>query len=179
VKWLTTCFFVLAIQPAFAQPTADWASARRELEKISLDSPQHCQRVWEVIWSWAKRGEIEARLDLWKAVSLGWVKPPGINQDNETMGRHAHTFLIHSMPSNDPGVLEEMRRTVTLYRSMTRSSAKPYLDCVAAADRGPSVGRLVDMGIVADFDAYARELDMLAAAPDARPADCSGGFHRR
>lgn len=42
------------------------------------------------------------------------------------------------------------------------------------------VGRLVELGLVAAFAAYARELDIVAAAPGARPAECpANAFHRR
>ncbi|CAN5288128.1 hypothetical protein BH10PSE6_BH10PSE6_01060 [soil metagenome] len=176
-KWLAACLVFVSIGPSVAQPL-DWPAAQRQLAGLSLDT--QCQQAWELLWSWAKQGEIGARVELSNVVGIGWLRPPGINQDLETHRRHAFTFLLHSLPSGDPGVLQEVERTVTIYRSMTRASAKPYLDCVAASDRSACVGRLVERGLVADFAAYARELDILAAAPGARPAECpANAFHRR
>ncbi|MGQ3298158.1 hypothetical protein [Reyranella sp.] len=165
-------------QPSSAQSDADWAAGKAAVARESIGTPEGCQNIWEFYWRWAKNGSVEARVELWKLISLGWLKPPGLNQDTETLLRHHYTLLIHNIASGEPVVLEAVERMVTVDRPMTQSSAKPYLECVRARDKSACVGSLVQAGLVADFDAYARELDMLAAAPDAKPASCpDGAFH--
>lgn len=160
-----------------AQSDAAWEAEKSAITKEEIGTTESCQKIWDFYWRWAKSGKVEARVDLWKLVSLGWLRPPGINQDTETLLRHHYTFLIHSIASDDPAVLEAFRRMPS-ERGMTKFSAQPYLECVTADDKRRCVGTLVQRGLVADFDAYARELDLLAAAPGAQPVHCpEGAFH--
>lgn len=165
------------LQPTQAQSDAEWQVGREALSKEVIATTEGCQRIWEFYWRWAKIGKAEARLELWKLISLGWLRPPGLNQDTETLLRHHYTFLIHSIVSGDPVVLEAVER-MPHDRRMSQSSAKPYLECVGARDKSLCVSSLVQAGLVADFDAYARELDMLAVIPGAKPAYCpDDAFH--
>ncbi len=164
--------------PSFAQSEADWEAGKAAVAKEAIGTPEGCQNIWAFYWRWARSGKAEARVELWKLISLGWLRPPGLNQDTETLLRHHYTFLIHSIASADPLVLEAVERMVTVDRAMTESSAKPYLECVRARDKSACVGSLVQAGLVADFDAYAQELGMLAGAADAKPVTCpDGAFH--
>jgi hypothetical protein len=179
-----SCTPIVVAAPAVASVSRDdeagWAAAENELGSISLDTAEGCAKAWETLWHWAKRDVPDARIGLYRVVSIGWIRPPGLTQDWETMQRHASTFLLHAMVGGHQSELEQVKRTVTLYRKMTSAAAQPYLDCVEASDRAACVSKLVGLGLVADFAAYARELDLLAAAPRARAADCpANAFHRR
>jgi hypothetical protein len=165
------------VEPSYAQSDTEWEAGKSAMAKESIGTAEGCQKIWEFYWRWAKSGKAEARIDLWKLVSLGWLRPPGINQDTETLLRHHYTFLIHSIASGDADTLMAVER-MTLDRNMSQSSARPYLECTTARDKAVCVGSLVQTGLVADFDAYAQELDILAAAPGAKPAHCpDNAFH--
>lgn len=162
---------------AHAQSDVAWEAEVSAIAKEQIGTAEGCQKIWSVYWRWAKSGKTEARIDLWKLIWLGWLRPPGLNQDTETLLRHHYTFLIHSVASEDPDVLEAFRRMPS-DRRMTQFAAQPYLECVTANDKRQCVDSLVQRGLVADFDAYARELDLVAAAAGAKPAICpDDAFH--
>jgi hypothetical protein len=178
---LIACILAVAVsmvaQSTVAQPTSDWPSAQKELRSLSLAVQADCERAWDLVWQWAKRGEQQARLNLLGVVSMGWIRPPGLNQDTETMLQHYYTFLLHALAEDSEEVIAEVKR-MPFDRKMSQASAQPYLDCAASNQRRACVDGLVAKGLIAAFDTYAREVDILAAAPGAKRAYCSpNAFH--
>lgn len=74
--------------------------------------------------------------------------------------------------------IEGLQQMITVDQKMSPSAAQPYLDCTTSNQRRACVDALVASGKVAAFDTYARELDILAAAPGAKRAYCPpNAFH--
>lgn len=75
LRRLAACLFAISVsiagQKAVAQPVSDWSSAKKEMESLSLADQADCERAWDLLWQWAKRGEPEARVYLSRAMFLG------------------------------------------------------------------------------------------------------------
>lgn len=147
------------------------------MESLSLGKQADCERAWALLWEWSKRGRPEARIQLWAVVSLDWIRPPGLNQDYETGLRHSYTFLLYALAEDSEEAIAAVKRMPS-DRRMSKFLAHGYLDCAASDHRRACVDGLVTAGRVASFQTYARELNILAAAPGAKPAHCpADAFH--
>jgi hypothetical protein len=161
---------------AFAQSgrnqlDAEWDKVRRELEQSFRSNPESCRKAWDVSWHWAKRGVPGAQSDLGIAIALQYLIPPGLSQDVATRKWHAWTLTWH-------GLVDEDSRALPVVQSMVRSlglsqgGSRPFDDCLAASDRRACIKDLVNTGLLSDFDAYVRAVDLLAGAPGAMPVAC-------
>lgn len=158
---------VATLQVATTSAAEGWRSVENEFG--SLWNQERCAEAWALIWRWAKSGDVDARGDLGRVV--GYFDPPGLNTDIASRHRHVFTFAIHGIVGGDPVNLDHARLVVDGLR-MTRAITDPYYQCFEAVDRPACLQGLVSSGRVADFDRYARELDMMASADGATPAKC-------
>ena len=165
----------------FAQATQDsieheWDTAKREWDAATrgrdpLSTQEGCQEAWDFVWSWAKRGSASARSSIAAMIIYGYMAPPGLTQDVVTNRRHIWILLLHGIADNDEHSGNTLRQIVDSL-GLSVSSRAIYDDCIAATDRRPCVQSLVDKRIMPDFATYARELELSAAAPGARPVFC-------
>jgi hypothetical protein len=162
--WPTLCL----AQPAAQPVDIEWEAASREFFKHpSSGSEEDCRKSWDFLWGWAKRGAAGARSQLGMSALL--ITPPGINQDAATLYRHAWTFAIHGLVGNDP---DEISFTREVVGPLGKQMPEAFESCLAESDRQACVKHLVELNVVADFDAYAREFDLSANAPGAKPPHC-------
>jgi hypothetical protein len=156
------------VQPAARPVDTEWEAAGRDFfERHSSGSAEDCRKNWDFLWDWAKRGSAGARSDL--GMSMLLITPPGLNQDAATRYRHAWTFAIHGMVGNDPN---EISFTRELAAPLGKELPDDFNSCLAESDRHACVKHLVEINVVADFDSYAREFDLSANAPGAKPPQC-------
>lgn len=174
------CFSMLLIAPvAFGQDDNEWKVARSKISELARQGK--CSEEWDLLWHWAKSGQLQARTQLGMAIHWDLIFPPGLNQDLGTLRRHKYTFMIHALLSVDlatasPEMLQVWRDLV-IGKVFTGGAYHPVYDCLSQIDRRVCTAKLVTDEFVADFDTYARELDVVAKLPGARPATC-GGIHR-
>jgi hypothetical protein len=166
--WPTLCL----AQPAARPVDAEWEAASRDFfEHHSSGSEEDCRKNWDFLWDWAKRGAAGARSQLGMSALL--ITPPGLNQDAATLYRHAWTFAIHGMVGNDPNEISFAREVVgSTPLGKLMPDADAFNSCLAESDRHACVKHLVEIHMVADFDTYAREFDLSANAPGAKPPQC-------
>jgi hypothetical protein len=168
------CTFVFAAETGRAQHAEQSLELRWQQEhppEPANFTQDFCERLWAFDWQWAKRGSVGARAELGKAVFGSMINPPGLTQDLATRLKHSWTLLLHGSVNGDRVSLEFLKEMIGSTR-LSQEDRAPFDNCLVAPDRRACVQHLVDQGLVADFDRYARELDLSAAAPGAFSVHC-------
>ncbi|NOX42164.1 MAG: hypothetical protein GXP19_00275 [Gammaproteobacteria bacterium] len=164
--------FITATAIACAQ-TGDWGAAKAQAA-TAIDSGD-CAGAWNLVWPWARKGNIEARAILATGVVAAGLIPPGGHGDAISQFRHSVILAVHGAADGDRATTVFLRALIrdNLISDMGGDRLKRCLD----ADTPPRtcVAGAINDGFVPDFEDYSREIDAYTSTPDAPAASCRLG----
>lgn len=164
--------FLFATASCFAASEDPAWLAEKERFKNVITNENRCYETWNVLWPWAKKGNLEARAMLFVAITpfmhIGAVAVPGNNGDSITTMRDSLIMAVHSegYKGGDSerafmNALNEFRQSI--YKGFalnSYSSGREFLECVQKKKQGCSTIAVTE-GLVPSFEDYAREKDAL------------------
>lgn len=147
---------------ACAQVPDDWD--RSKTQAAAAVESGDCARAWNLIWPWARRGQVEARAILAGGAVANGLTPPGGSGDAVSQFRHALILSVHGAAGGDAKTMEMLRAVVRpeLVSHMGGRALKRCLDAGNPPHR--CVADAVEAGFVPDFESYADEIDAAGTA---------------
>jgi len=136
-----------------------------------------CKTAWEIYWSFAIRGNAEARYALWTAMIYN-TNPPGVSfwsSSRATWGRHSPTLSAYgALARVAPRTGESLRREIPIHLKELALGAKG--DQVAECYKSGGAFRdcldlAVSLRVVPKFEDYAEEVER-AERETGRTASC-------
>jgi len=168
---LTVLFWVGPV--AYAQKESDWEITKNKA--ASLINSKDCANAWQLIWPWARKGNIEARAILATAIYAAGLIPPNSTSDAITLFRHSLILSVHGSANGDPAALELLH--ALLREKLISDMGGSVLEGCLNIGTPPSkcVENAVIDGFVPSFYDYAREIDTLSRADWSLKASCRHG----
>ena len=168
-----TAAFIVVTAVACTQPLGDlgdWEAAKTEAA-TTIDSG-NCAGAWNLVWPWARRGNIEARAILATGVVAAGLIPPGSYGDAISQFRHSVILAVHGAADGDRATMELLNALIRtdLVSDMGGDRLKRRLD----TDKPPRtcIATAIKDGFVPNFEDYSREIDANTSAPGAPAASC-------
>lgn len=159
---------------AFAtDDVSDLLSDENKINNLSGD--ENCVARWDILWDWAKKGEMKARFTLLVSMmplpDTGAVRMPGNNGDYVSNSKDVITMAVHSWEyigdsDNESKEFVKNYKAVILNVFMMAGldrieSGKKFIDCIGKSD-GRTCSRLaVDEGLVPSFEIYSAQIDAM------------------
>ena len=149
------------------QPHQRWDDPAwlKEREKIT-SSKFSCQERWDTLWTWAKRGNLQARAGLF-AYEAGMIHVhffrPHFKEDKKA-GRHAGVFLaIHQLGYKDDSSRQADEWPTGYYMEAVKKWKHPAAPKVFACYKENPSPKCTEIaikeGVVQEFAAFAKYLD--------------------
>lgn len=146
---------------------SDWASAKARFEELGQEG--ECEKLWNVLWPWAKAGNLEARLYLFLITTpppdVPFAYPPGSDGSYIERIRDSFILSIHSygyeFESEDMSNMYHKERW-NIYEQLgikNTMTGRRFLECIKEESRD-CVDIAVKEKIVPSFHDYARGIDM-------------------
>lgn len=150
-----------------------WLAVKASLEK-SGQGLNHCEESWDVLWPWAKKGNLEARFTLFFLMTPPPdMKPlfaPGSSGDRISWQRDVIIMLTHSLgykgdpdlKDNQLDVLAHYNDALALYKKFGLGSdykSVEFLKC-AQENKDNCAAIAVKNKIVPSFEEYAQQIDL-------------------
>ncbi len=184
---VTTLFVTLTLNTATviaADTHDDWKSAYKDWQNQYTQNKQQtsaesCQQLWDFVWPWAKRGNIEARGILYTIMTLPRrTSPllPLVPTDYISYMRYLMILQVHSAGIQ---YLENTEEDVkSIYSEMSRFYEKQlgfldtlsggtYMSCIKNATTLQSAQSCTQTaekeGLVPSFEDFASEVDIMIA----------------
>lgn len=152
-------------QPAKGSDVSDQTKA--------LLSRGDCAGAWNLLWPRVRDRDATATAMLIDAMNTHGLKRPGLNQDAISWERDLLVLNLHYLP-----YLENLSATdvgAFFTTGIVRHTGQELEACIR--DRRVAVAGCVSWAVenrwFPDFPTYAREVDAVAALPNALPASCS------
>lgn len=146
-----------------------WIIDKQKLEKI-----QECSDVWDILWPWAKSGNLEARTMLYTytVVSSAYNSKfllPGESGDLVTKMRNILILGVHSedykeTSNSDDAVRSVVRSMYKQYEFDARDKGKKFLQCLDSKGTKNCSKLAVEAGLVPSFENYAKQIDAFVNA---------------
>jgi len=163
------------ISPAQADENSTWAMDKALLENSHLKNvsqDKECKIVWDVLWKWAKKDNLEARamlsvLSFPAGAHAPVIIMPGAG-DELSRRRSAVTLSVHSfgvnLPNRDQQDIYE-HQTSMYYSEFLNDNyeGKYFLSCLKSKSQKECIPYAKDR-IVPSFAKYAAEIDALLAS---------------
>jgi hypothetical protein len=175
IKILIITAFILYTFPSYAAEDAEWSEDKIKLEKLTSEGK--CDEYWDVLWPWAKQGNLEARrlLFIISAVQLHMpeVYPPGRSGDLISHVRDIIILGLHSLPNQNSGTItdqdkifiETLTEFITYYASAfqlnSASKAEKFMECWSKEKTQKCTKLAVDNGFIPSWESYSAEIDAL------------------
>lgn len=182
VVWIALVILFFSIGAKAAEKDSVWQADKARLENLkseNISDEKRCQETWDILWSWSKRGNLEARATLFMLV---YAERPGFPQmfmpgragDEVSIRRDAVILGTNSIGVQyaDPvrqGVYFE--RSNELYNSFFKGWSKGdgFLQCLveSSGEHCSHVakefsGEPVDKTkLIPSFQEYSQEIDAL------------------
>lgn len=170
--------FVVALMIGFpvngaAEEKSSFLSEWKQLESsFSGDPNSWCVSIWNTVWPWAKKGDLEARAVMSSLLYSGWpgfpqIFMPGRAGDELSSMRDSIILHIHSLGYKFPGRKKEDDdpRSQVIYKFLEGSPrGMVFLSCLQT--ESPEHCKEVSSGerkLVPDFEQYSIEIDALIA----------------
>lgn len=130
-----------------------------------------CQERWDVLWAWAKKGNLQARNALAGLAMWGALIPP---TGRENVARYVLILGVHSLGYHDdyPGTEAQNKELIEwIKQSKNFSKKEAFLTCITKEASQTCTQIAVDAEFVPSFDDFAKVIDQ-AIAKGNKPA-CS------
>ncbi len=161
----------ITVMACAQQRLSDWETAK--IQAMTAIDSGDCTGAWNLVWPWAREGNIEARAVLASGVVAAGLTPPGSHGDAVSQFRHSVILAVHGSADGDPVTMEFLNALIrtNLVSDMGGDKLKRCLD---AADTPPHtcIASAINDGFVPGFQDYSREIDANASALGASAAFC-------
>lgn len=172
MKLCTITLFALlaAATMACAGANDDWAGAKKQASS-AIDA-RDCSKAWNLVWPWAKRGNMEARAILATGMLAAGLTPPGGRADAISRYRDSVILAVYGAAGGDTAATE-LCLALIQNNLVSDMGGKRLAHCLKAGTAPQTcVDNAVNNGFVPDFESYSREIDAVASAPGAPKASC-------
>jgi hypothetical protein len=139
-----------------------WLEDRVKLEELTSSqhiSEENCQAVWNILWSWAKKGNMEARSGILGVMYAFGLEFPGRSGDTVSRMRDAVILGVHSVGSEPDEFVDNFISGIRGYPGSDK-----FLECIHTNRSQECVNILVENRVVPSFEDFASEVDMLMAS---------------
>lgn len=181
---VTTLFFFALVGVARADDQSEWLEAKADLEALPFErTPEGyqkwCQQSWNILWPWAKKGNLEARAELLGDYYAYKRSMPG-HGDWISIKRDLIVLLIHSAGYNykDNRRYEGSRMMpFEILKELLDSdypSAKEFSVCRSDSLTTACADQVIKLGLVPSFEDYAAEIDFQISR--GKVSRCGGGM---
>ncbi len=164
--------FISSIAKAEDDPA--WLADKARLEKLSsenLSEEKECQVTWDILWNWAKKGNLEARADLFYYSFPAGLHAPQLYMPGllDEISRNRHTIIlgIHSLGVQLDNKLQPLyiEHSNKIFNRLLNYGLKGqgFLKCLTLYPREECAQLAQDRALVPKFDEYAAEIDALIA----------------
>ena len=128
-----------------------------------MTDEERCQGTWDILWSWSKRGNLEARAGLLLTMAMADREMPGRSGDSISRMRDATVLAVHSL-----GVSGAEGETVTsflkgLEQYGSATAREKFFACASEAPSQDCARIAVDEKLVPPFEHYVAEVDLFLA----------------
>lgn len=161
--------------PAAAEGEKDpaWLADKKNLEAAfsskDLSDDTRCMRVWDILWPHAKKGNFEARKDLFLLTAFlpffHRLYMPANSGDQITQLRHATILAAHSSGYQfDKASQQTYQEASSLIYYQTLShdeTGRQFIKCLETNHNQNCIKNAVEKKILPSFDAYKNEIDAL------------------
>ena len=167
---VTLVALLTTVSTACAGANNDWIEAKKQAS-LAIDAGE-CTKAWELVWPWAKRGNVEARAILATGMLAAGLTPPGGRNDAITRYRDSIILAVHGAADGDAAATEMSLGLVQ--NALVSDMGGTQIAACFKAGTGPQtcVDSAIKNGFIPDFANYAREIDAVASAPGAPKATC-------
>ena len=167
---VTLIALLTTVSTACAQTNSDWIEAKQQAS-LAIDAGE-CSKAWELVWPWAKRGNVEARAILATGMLAAGLSLPGGRNDAITRYRDSLILAVHGAAGGDAAA-KEMSLGLVQNSLVSDMGGAQFTACLKA-DTAPQtcVDSAIKNGFIPDFANYAREIDAVASAPGSPKATC-------
>ncbi len=175
MKRITAVIFILFFTSfARAETLENWPKAKA-LAQI-LYNRETCDKMWDILWPWAKKGNVEARSMLAKNILLAGMWPPGSTSDMLSYIRHATIFAIHGLANHEVAGKKLLPFADRIQGAELFSVILIYDACIDQKKTSEvCTNEMIQSGFIPDFESYSREIDAAVMA-GLKPARCSCDF---
>lgn len=172
MKFYTITLFTLLIivTMACAGANDDWIETKKQASS-AIDA-KNCSKAWELVWPWAKRGNVEARAILATGMLAAGLTVPGGRDDAITRYRDSVILAIHGAADGDAAATE-MALALVRIDHVAKMGGAQFADCINAGTAPKTcVDNATSSGFVPDFAEYSREIDAVTSARGSPKASC-------
>lgn len=170
--FLTTCFFSFLPNISLAEKKQDsssqnaalseWDNDKKRLSEISIDTPKGCHKIFEILWSQSKAGNLEARQHLLLYMTnMGgpYVFLPGPSFDDLTRRRYYAIIAVHSIKDDDN---DGQRNYIDGFYKHVRGlgSNTNFGKCMREKRSSGCVDIAVKENKIPPFESFAKEIDL-------------------
>jgi hypothetical protein len=146
----------------------EWLADKARLEKLSNDSSSEhaCQVAWDILWPWAKRGNLEARLTLSHAVMFGGWILPNSTADVLSIMRDFIILSVHGTGYKEKKDEHTDEISDQAYSALSRifdRTADDFLLCIKKSRTQECAHTAAEDRLVPPFDEYAEQIDFALA----------------
>ncbi len=145
-----------------------WETAKKKMESVtfgSMSDEAQCQFVWDTLWRWSKRGNVEARYNLFRFVYPGWpglphIMMPGRVGDEISLVRDSAILGVYSLEyRSDVDIESFLNETIGVV-----PAGQWFIQCIKE-DSIKSCVRAAHSraNLIPSFEEYALEIDTLIA----------------
>lgn len=161
--------------PSYAAGDEAWLKDKIKLEKLASEGI--CDQHWDLLWPWAKQGNMEARRILFtiSAVQLHMpeVYPPGRSGDLVSHLRDIIILGLHSLPKQNSGTItnqdkvfietltEFIRYYISTFQLNSANKAEKFIECWSKEKTQKCTKLAVDNGFIPSWESYSAEIDAL------------------
>lgn len=143
-----------------------WEASKKKLEILKdgeLSEEEECQLIWDTLWTWSKKGELEARASLFmlnfpSASDVSVLFMPG-SGDELSHRRNAIALAIYSTGIHQEYFQKISNMAFQMYLN-DGFEGGAFLKCLKEQSREVCAQR-AQGGLVPTFDVYAAEIDAL------------------
>lgn len=160
---------VYAASDYHTSPGASWIVDKERLD--TLQPSADCSEVWDILWQWSKRGNLEARAKLLFLVAPpihgNILYMPGSAENYISQLRDMAILSVHSEGfKSGNGSLDKFRSDIAdmayISASFNRMApGKRFITCTANHRSNDCTNLAVREGLVPSFEKYANQVDLL------------------
>ncbi len=151
---------------AMAAPAATWQTTRDQAAQAFEKS--NCTKVWQLVWPWARGGNVQALAMLATGAYSANLLPPGISTDPLARLRHTLILSAHAAAGNDTAntqLLEGLLQEPLI----ADAGGRQLRECLAGnTAKEKCISHAVNDGFLPALVTYSKELALAEQQPHAK-----------
>lgn len=160
VSLLFLLLFFHATSPSMAQAPS-WEQDKKTIYALMKEQPVNCARLWDAVWPWFKKGEVEVVQGLMMGQD-GWgvvMLPLSVSQYQNRAERYA--MSIYLQLAQDGMLRTSLSPKIT---NVSLKTADEYLACIQSHSEMDCAETAVAQGDVPRFDDFVSVIDARVGA---------------